>query len=145
MIFKRRFFILFLGLFFCGTALAMEYSSKSLRDPFVDNSAPEPPAEKKPAESEGSIQLLQLQGILVGGVKPRAIINGKIVEVGSKLPVGKVEKISKEGVSVLYNNKTYVLHLKERKVNDQKTAGTPSKSAAGASVVHRASSDSVTA
>ena len=114
--------VLFACMCFASVSSAVEYTGKTLRDPFTDFSKPpEPPPDKpaKPVETEQAIQTLDLQGVFFGGKKPRAIINGKIVEEGVKLPVGKLEKINKDGVTVLYNNKTYELRLKERKSNEK--------------------------
>ena len=93
--------------------LAIEYKAKGLRDPFSDLTPP--PVAEKPEENEELVSALELHGIVFGGSEPRAIVNGQIVKVGSKLRIGTVESISKEGVTVRYNGRDFLLKRKEKK------------------------------
>ena len=114
---KRAFF--FLTLFFLvfaslgREAYAVEYDAGDLRDPFSDLEAPKEP--DRVVENKELIDALELQGIVFGGNEPRAIVNGKVVKAGSKLNVGEVAKISKEGVTVRYDGKEYLLKRSDKK------------------------------
>jgi hypothetical protein len=50
-----------------------------------------------------------VQGLVWGGVFPQAIINDQVVKKGDVLGDAKIVEIGKEGVTVLFGNKEYVL------------------------------------
>jgi hypothetical protein len=87
----------------------VEYKAPGSRDPFeplvVEEKvtsvvAPEPPKE---------LPNFTVQGLVWGGVFPQAIINDQVVKKGDVLGDVKIVEIGKEGVTVLFGNKEYVL------------------------------------
>ena len=95
-------------------SFAIDYTAGDLRDPFSDL-APPLTQDKAGEDIPKLISALQLQGIVIGGSEPRAIVDGKIVKAGSKLSIGEVASISKEGVMVSYNGSNYLLKQSEKK------------------------------
>jgi hypothetical protein len=98
-------------IFFNSASGAVEYTAGDLRDPF-SNLAPPPMEEQPKVEVEQSASIIStfvLQGVVIGGKEPSAIVNEKIVKIGSKLNVGVVSNITKDGVYVRYGGKEYLL------------------------------------
>ena len=96
----------------------VEYKAKGLRDPF-GGVASAPSVPEKSEAGEEVISALEIQGLMVGGSEPLAIVNGQVVKVGSKLKVGEVGRISKEGVVVLFHGKEFILKRREKKAQSQ--------------------------
>jgi hypothetical protein len=89
-----------------------QYQGESLRSPFKPYYVQEAPKSQqqpgeKPAEPEKPLPPLAVSGIIAGGNMPQAIINDKIVMLGTVIDGATVVKITKEGVTVLFNNKMY--------------------------------------
>ncbi len=99
----------------------LEYKADNLRDPFqkyfvipvqtpgeISVEQEEASAEKS-AEDEAAIQAIKLQGLIWGGNIPQAIINERVAKVGDVVDNMQIIEISKDGVSVLFNNRVYNL------------------------------------
>ncbi len=94
---------------------AIEYTGKSLRDPFSDKNAGAATAQVISTAQASQISSVDLQGIVLSpGKPPRAIIDGAIVTVGSSVKMGQVKNITKEGVTITYNAQDYFLPDKGR-------------------------------
>ncbi|MDD5291807.1 MAG: hypothetical protein PHY46_01305 [Candidatus Omnitrophica bacterium] len=76
-------------------------------------------AEQTMAEEEMGdfdASMYKINGLLWGAQETKAIINNEIYNVGDKLGEAKITKIDKNGVTVIFNNKEYILNL-ERKMD----------------------------
>lgn len=87
----------------------ISYTGESGRDPFAM-----PFENRKVVESvdvdEKKLQALAVQGIVASSANPRAIVNGKIYQVGKELLPGvKITRIQKEGVFVMIGDKETLL------------------------------------
>lgn len=102
---------------FCCYALGnpafsqIEYDAMHLRDPFEPQlpkgQAPAlMPQKMKPLEEVKPPQL-KVEGIITGGPIPQAIIKGKVVRAGDRIEDAQIISITKEGVEVLYHEKTF--------------------------------------
>jgi hypothetical protein len=93
---------------------AVEYTAKDFRDPFkkyyleskpvVDDTQSLSEAEQKAAEF---INTLHVQGIILGGRFPQAIVNDNVIRVGDAIGEARVVGITKAGVSLFLHNRTY--------------------------------------
>lgn len=108
------------GNVFSSWAQAVEYSGSSFRDPFVSQ-LPKPIIEgTKQAGArlaEGQIQppAIEVESQISGGPVPQAIIGGKIFRLGDKVQDALITKITKEGVEVLYQGRTFLYPAPSRK------------------------------
>ena len=94
---------------------AVEYTGKSFRDPFSDKNAAVVTAPGLSSAQASQISAIDLQGIVLSpGKSPRAIIDGAIVTLGSNLKAGRVKNITKDGVTISYNDQDYFLSEKGR-------------------------------
>ena len=91
---------------------ALEYKAEGVKDPFK---APIK-KEKKPvveATKEEKIDKplpeLTIKGLIWGGTIPQAIINDQVVKAGDTISEVQIESISREGVTVSFNGRTYSL------------------------------------
>lgn len=80
----------------CGTAEAVTYTGRSLRDPFRGPAK----AQAAKAKETAKTPALQLQGLLWNAVPPKAIVSGKVVEVGDTVAGAEVLRIEREGVAL---------------------------------------------
>ena len=90
---------------FCWAGV--EYAGEGTRDPFA---LAENPAQTS-SDAQKGLSQMKLQGIVWHTDKPRAIINNKMVKVGSKIGEMKVVGIDKEGVRVQQEGREFVLRL----------------------------------
>ena len=94
---------------------APRYAASSMRDP-LKSYLPERPIEQRPTGSwqDGSSASspvapppqLRLQGVLLGGPVPQAIINNKVYRVGESINGAKITVIERQGVMVEFNGVT---------------------------------------
>lgn len=90
-------------------ASGVDYQADNLKDPFTANIQEKIISTEIGTGPELNIGSVVVQGLVWGGAFPQAIINGKIVKAGDTLDQIKIVNISKQGISVLYENKEYVL------------------------------------
>jgi hypothetical protein len=60
-------------------------------------------------QQETQLPSINVQGLIWGGVFPQAIIDEKVVKKGDMVGEMRIVEIDKEGITVLFNNKEYVL------------------------------------
>jgi hypothetical protein len=89
---------------------AINYTAEKSRDPFKAYVKIE---EEKPVEVKVEVPVspppLTIQGIVWGGPTPVVIIDNKVAKTGDTIGEVKVVKIGKEGVTILYKNKEFIL------------------------------------
>lgn len=85
------------------------YTSSDQHDPF-DRQLPKKPKLVGLQQPKDEIvpPALVVQSLVCGGPVPTAIIDGKIFKVGEKVKEAIVNKITKEGVEVLYQGETFL-------------------------------------
>ncbi|MFH0762388.1 MAG: hypothetical protein V1925_00675 [Candidatus Omnitrophota bacterium] len=96
---------------------AVEYRAEDLQDPFQkpslgtkgEVSGWERPSDELEKSAAQFISTLQLQGIILGGRFPQAIINNSVVKVGDTIGEARIINITKAGVSLFLRNRTYNL------------------------------------
>lgn len=90
-----------------------EYNAESFNDPFADYLPKHVvAAAEKTGISEETLERLrnlQVQGIIWGSDLPQAIISNRVVKVGDTLEGGRVSAISKEGVTVVIEDREFKL------------------------------------
>ncbi len=89
---------------------AVEYTGRSLHDPFGDSSSSPGPSVKE----EITGMSLSLEGLVWDSKNPAAIISGKVVKIGSKIKDAEVLDINKEGVKMRYKSQEFDIRLKKR-------------------------------
>ncbi len=90
-----------------ASSAAVEYTGRNYRDPFgLTVGSPE-----TMADTQKGILAMKLQGIVWHTDKPRAIINNKMVKVGSRVGEAEVIGIDKEGVRIQQEGQEFVLRL----------------------------------
>lgn len=96
----------------------VEYQAGNLRDPFQRaisiKDAQGPEETKSATQTQKPLPLLEIQGIVWGGIFPQAIIENKVVKAGDLIKVGqaqeaKIISIDKEGVTVYFDGQNYKL------------------------------------
>ena len=87
----------------------LKYNGNSFRDPFFLDKANESDSSTGPSES------LKLGGLMHDSKNAKAVINGKMVQVGSKVDGAEIIAIDKDGVKVRQNGKEIMLYPKGRK------------------------------
>ena len=87
------------------------YSSDNLRDPFQENIRDEEENSFRPTSNEVQQRPpdLAIQGIIWGGKIPQAIINNSVVKAGDTISGARILEITKNGVTVFYNNTNFDL------------------------------------
>ncbi len=126
---KREFFIAAAFCVLCYVAREARCqtsgdSAAGLRDPFenqlpekeilpapepeviVENEPPPPPII---AEEPVIPPALTVESLVTGGPVPQAIIGGKIFRVGNAVEEARITKIVKDGVEIIYKEKTFWL------------------------------------
>jgi hypothetical protein len=92
----------------------IEYRSDGLRDPFEgvfkkeltsNKEIKETKQEPAPTQPPG----LTVQGIILGSKMDQAIINDKLVKTGDTIEGAEVRSISKDGVEIIFKNRTFKL------------------------------------
>lgn len=87
-----------------------EYRDEHLRDPLVTplpalttgvvaTAVPTPPSTL-PARNQSEKAELEVQGLIWGGRRPLAVINGKVFEVGDNVQGGRIVAIDRHGVTL---------------------------------------------
>jgi len=92
----------------------VEYNDSGSTDPFESRIEPERAEDSRESAGTQPKQELDLtkfsvQGIISGSGIPCAIINGEVVKAGSMVSGAKIVKIDKTGITLLYQDETYVL------------------------------------
>ena len=87
----------------------VEYKAPGSRDPFEPLVVEEKVAPAVVQEQPKELPNFTVQGLVWGGVFPQAIINDQVVKKGDILGDVKIVEIGKEGVTVLFGNKEYIL------------------------------------
>jgi len=87
------------------------YQSGDLRDPFMREKEAKPQETVKvPAiVDRRPLPPMNVQGLILGGLFPQAIIDNKIVKIGDKLGEVAIVKIEKSGITVKYYDNEYNL------------------------------------
>ena len=57
--------------------------------------------------------IYNIEGLIWGPYKPKAIINNQIYNIGDKLGEAEISKINKEGVALVFEDKEYVINTKK--------------------------------
>ena len=83
----------------------LDYTAEQLRDPFVSLLPQEVSADSSPK----ALPSLRLQGLMYGSVRPRAIIEGKVVKEGDHVGEVEVVQILRDGVLLTYQNRRFFL------------------------------------
>lgn len=87
--------------------MAVEYRASALRDPFEEKKKPVIAAKKDTRETP-----LNLEGLVWNSVRPQAIINGTVVEVGSEVGGAKVLAIDRKGVKLRVDDREFYVRVK---------------------------------
>jgi hypothetical protein len=95
-------------------ASSAPYQAESLRDPLKSLLPPAPPPTPPPSAAKAAPPpavppSASLQGMLWGGLQPRAIINGEVYHVGDVVAGAKIVAIDPVGVTVDVSGTTFVL------------------------------------
>lgn len=89
------------------------FNAEKFRDPFesyVSEKTTLQDESKQPVQEEVVEEpKLDVSGIIWGGKTPCAIINNKVLKEGDTLDDVKINKITKEGVKVLYKRREFLL------------------------------------
>lgn len=106
-----------------------EYTSSGLRDPFenwLPRPEPLPLAPEEPSaapvaaveapKAQVAPPEIALEGIVAGGPRPQAVIQGKIVRVGDTISGARIAKITKEGIEVMFEGETFMIPAPSRAV-----------------------------
>ena len=100
-------------------AAAVEYTGAAHRDPFKSQLPVKQPAkteEKLPIKNEPvTVDFLTVSGVVWNSERPQAIINGKVVTVGSEVGGAEVVAISEAQVQVRYKGQLFVLKTGNKK------------------------------
>ena len=106
--------VIFSSLFIAGVGFllatpleAVEYTGRSVRDPFDSAN------QGMTVKDEIVAMNLSLEGLVWNSDKPRAIINGQIVKVGQKVVEAEVLDIKKDGVKMRYKGMDFYLRLRK--------------------------------
>lgn len=83
-------------------ATAVEYIGKAHRDPFGLTGGAERNAQRHVSD-------IRVQGIVWNTENPRAILNNKMVKIGSKVGTAEVLGIDKEGVRIQEAGQEFIL------------------------------------
>lgn len=101
---------------FCEEGLMnkFEFKDENVRDPFVSQLPKKEKVEVKPVEVRGqeinvSPPSFSVQGLVWGSLRPQAIIDNKIFNLGDEVSGAKIIDISREGVKVVYQSKIFVI------------------------------------
>lgn len=91
----------------------IEYTALDMRDPFESQlpQITEEPKEVVPETTREPVVAPQLiaESIIAGGYAPQTIIGGKIYRIGDKVGDSLITDITKEGVEILYQGRTFLL------------------------------------
>lgn len=71
-------------------------------------------------EKTFDVSVYEVQGLIWATNKPKAIINNEIYNVGDRLGPAEITKIDKEGVTLIFDDKEYVVTTKQ-KINVMKS------------------------
>lgn len=115
---------LFVTIMVCSLIIAGKGFSQESRNPFKDwfpvikVEPPPQPTEERPIVVEPErryfdVAMYNVDGIIWGAYKPRAIINNEIYGVGDRLGEAEIKKISKEGVILTFKEEEYVIAPKK--------------------------------
>lgn len=106
-----------------------EYKAELLRDPFQSYPEEGLSAFKQEGEipqagmPQESLPSLNVQGVIWGGSLPQAIINNKVVKIGDTQEGARIVDISKNGVTVFFNGRKYILSSWPRAKTDANLKG----------------------
>jgi hypothetical protein len=99
----------FCGFLFAETAFAgAVYKASQHRDPFQLPALFSGSAESSGEKKEQAVEW-RLEGLIWGSDSPQAIVNGKIIEKGSRLGEAEVLQITEEGVRLKFQGKETLL------------------------------------
>jgi type II secretory pathway component PulC len=92
----------------------MEYKSVKMRDPFKTYLIKEEPVEvpqdnAEPVKIEFDTEKLKVQGIIWGSKVPQAIINDRVVTIGSLIEGAEVLSIDKKGITLNFHGSIFNL------------------------------------
>lgn len=124
--------ILYSGLGMRGPAFSqvnpqIEYAGEASRNPFesqlpkprpvvVEVSA-QPINQPEAGMSQPEIQApaIKVESQVSGGSQPRVVIDGKVFRVGDKVQEALITGITKEGIAVLYQERTFIFPAPSKK------------------------------
>ena len=95
-------------------AYAVEYKASSLRDPFqsvINETVAVQPLQNQ--NQPAAAPRWSLDGVVWDSDRPQAIVDGRIVEVGSKIGDAQVIAIDKQGVQLRSAGKGFYLRMKK--------------------------------
>ncbi len=95
---------------------AIEYTGQSLRDPFSSTKM-----GGSSIKDEIATLSFTLEGFVWNTKRPQAIINGQVVEVGSKIENAEILDIQKGGVKMRYKGKEFFLRPKKTEAEKSKS------------------------
>jgi len=87
----------------------VEYKVQNLRDPFQPLLTQEKISQAAVVQQAKTLPSVTIQGVIWGGTFPQAIIDEKVVKKGDIVREMQIVEIGKEGITVLFDNKEYVL------------------------------------
>jgi hypothetical protein len=81
-----------------------------VQDIHVPPPPPPPPRKVEPPVDVSTLHL-NLEGVIWGDVNPKAIINGKVMEVGKWIEGAKVLSIDPKGIKMVYKGVKFMLTM----------------------------------
>lgn len=98
----------------------VEYNSGALRDPFQNGKLKTLESQVGASKEEvpASVTALKIQGVLLGGKFPQAIINNKVVKLGDVIDSVQIAGISADFVSVIADNQQYQIATPKVKLDN---------------------------
>lgn len=112
-------FIITFGIFISSFLFAQDldsnepisYDASDLRDPFTtylpQKSTEAPKEESLQPQVEVKLPEMNIQGIVWQTTNPQVIIDGQVLKLGDTINGAKIIKITKEGISFLYQEKLF--------------------------------------
>lgn len=101
-----------------GSAERIEYGAESARDPLVSPFSPawlvesppaQTPATPPPPAEPAEAPPVTVQGIILGGPRPQALIDRKLYEVGDMVDGARIVSITREGVAMAVGGSVVVV------------------------------------
>ena len=90
-------------------AAAVEYTGGSFRDPFESLLKGQVEEKAAPEEIDHLMESMQISGIIWNSAEPKAVIDGKIVGVGTDVSGAQVIGIESGGVRMRYKGQEFLL------------------------------------
>ncbi|MEA3560776.1 MAG: hypothetical protein U9R31_03295 [Candidatus Omnitrophota bacterium] len=107
--------IIFYTLFFLIICLipvlaqAVEYTGKNYRNPLETPLELTKPLKKDKTTKKVELPAFEVQGMVWGGKRPQAVINGQVLEKGDIIQGAEIMGVCKRGVIFLYQNEEFIV------------------------------------